>query len=164
MFNSKWWIAIAIGLVAILTATFSQAVTQKPGAQDKSVKSVVRGDASQKAAKLGKTDGDRGAGFKRAKAGFEKLALSEEQKSSAAAIRAWTRDQMGALKADSAGMDKRALMEKAAAIRSESRQRMNAVLTPEQRQQVAEMVRQFKEKRSKARKLGGGKGLCPEPE
>ncbi len=164
MFNSKWWIAIAIGLVAVLTATLSQAVIQKPGPQDKSIQSKVSGDASDKAMKFGKADGERGARLHNAKAGWEKLGLSEEQKTAAAEVRAWKRDQMSTLKANSAGMEKRVLMEKAAVIRSESRQRMNALLTPEQRQKVAEMAQQFKEKRSNARKLGGRKGFCPKPD
>jgi Spy/CpxP family protein refolding chaperone len=143
----RWWLGIAIGLVALFAATLSPAVnrsvdqTQKT-APNQSLEGIT--DKSSMAAK--EWSATKSKAKKACKTLFGDVALTEQQLLAIREIRRSSQERIKALK--SASPSREAMRADLAAIRDETKQKIASILTPDQQAKLNEIRQRWKERRA----------------
>ncbi|MCW5947059.1 MAG: hypothetical protein KIT74_08510 [Fimbriimonadales bacterium] len=143
----RWWLGIAIGLVALFAATLSPAANRSADQTQKAAPAQsLDGNTSKTSTLLKEWRAAKDKAKKDCKTVFGDLALTEQQRTAVREIRRSNHERIKALKSGSP--TKEALKAELAAIREETKQRIAAILTPDQQAKLNEIRQRWKERRA----------------
>lgn len=143
----RWWLGIAIGLVAIFAATLSPAANRSADqTQQTAPAKSLDGHTSKTSTPVKEWRAGKDKAKKDCKALLGDLALTEQQRTAVREIRRSNYERIKALM--SASPTKEALKAELAEIRKETKQKIAAILTPDQQAKLNEIRQRWKERRA----------------